>query len=293
MTLPEIEIYREQIEKSLDKLLPPEEISPRSIHRSIRYSACRGGKRLRGILCLLACDTVGGEVEKALPASCALEMVHAYSLVHDDLPCMDDDDLRRGKPTNHLVFGEAIALLAGDALLTEAVKVLATKAPTGMEELYRQALGEMITAVNTGGMIGGQVLDLEAEGKDVDLKDLMEIHQRKTGALITAALRMGGIIGKGDRKQLAALSQYGRSFGLAFQIGDDLLDCVGDSKKLGKKIGSDVKNNKATYPALLGLDESRRLLRLEVDKAQKALGPFGERAGLLHSLVDYLVRREY
>lgn len=293
MTLPEIELYRKLIEENLDRLLPPEEMIPQSIHRSIRYSTCGGGKRLRGILCLLACDTVGGEIEKALPASCALEMIHAYSLIHDDLPCMDDDDLRRGKPTNHLVFGEAIALLAGDGLLTAAVKVLVTQAPDGMEELYRRALVEMITAVDTGGMIGGQVLDLEAEGKDVSLEELMEIHQKKTGALITAALRMGGIIGRGDQRQLAALSQYGRSFGLAFQIGDDLLDCVGDSKKLGKKTGSDLKKNKATYPALLGVEESKRLLRLEVDKAKKALGPLGDRAALLHRVADYLVRREY
>ncbi len=292
MTLPELELYRELIEENLDRLLPPEDMIPRSIHRSIRYSACGGGKRLRGILCLLACEAVGGGREKALPASCALEMVHAYSLIHDDLPCMDDDDLRRGKPTNHLVFGEAIALLAGDALLTAAIKVMATKAPAGMEELYRQALVEMITAVDTEGMIGGQVLDLEAEGKDVTLEELMEIHRKKTGALITAALRMGGIIGRGDKKQLAALTEYGRSFGLAFQIGDDLLDCVGDAKKMGKKAGSDRKKNKATYPALLGIEESRRFLRLEVDKAKEALAPLGERAALLSKLADYLVGRE-
>lgn len=257
------------------------------------YSTCGGGKRLRGILCLLSCEAVGGQWETALTSACALEMVHSYSLIHDDLPCMDDDDLRRGKPTNHLVFGEAIALLAGDALLTQAVEVMLTKAPLGLEEVYVEALKELITAVNTAGMIGGQVLDLEAEGQRLDLEGLREIHKMKTGALIRAALRMGGIIGQGSKEEIRALSRYGESLGLAFQITDDLLDLSADPMVLGKAVGSDLKNQKATYASILGVEKAKLLAEKEIADAKEALKFFGEKALVLNKIADDLLQRDH
>lgn len=288
-----LENYREKIEDSLSHFLPTVTTVPRVIHEAMRYSTCGGGKRIRGILTLLACQVVSGEWEKALPAACAIEMVHSYSLIHDDLPCMDDDAFRRGKPTNHRVYGEDIAVLAGDALLTQAVETMLEYAPSGLERYYWEALHELIKASNTQGMIGGQVLDLEAEGKELNLKELQAIHRRKTGALIRAALRMGGVIGGGKERELEALSNYGEYLGLTFQIIDDLLDREADPKVLGKAVGSDIKNNKATYPGIVGIEESRRLAALEVDKACKVLQPFGERGMFLQEFARELLKREY
>ena len=293
MVLTELEFYKEQIEAGLDRFLPSASTAPALIHEAMRYSTCGGGKRLRGLLTLLACQVVDGSWQAALPAACALEMVHAYSLIHDDLPCMDDDELRRGKPTNHRVYGEGIALLAGDALLTQAVETMICFVPTGLEKNYWQALQELIKACNTQGMIGGQVLDLSAEGKQLTLAELQAIHRWKTGALIRAALRIGGIIGGGDEEALRALSAYGEAFGLVFQITDDLLDLEAETAVLGKTTGSDLRKQKATYPALLGVEEARRHAGLEIEKARCALEAFGEKARLLRELAEYVLQRSY
>lgn len=293
MLLNELQKYREKIEEGLSHFLPTVLTVPKVIHEAMRYSTCGGGKRIRGLLTLLACQVVGGEWKNALPAACAIEMIHSYSLIHDDLPCMDDDALRRGKPTNHRIYGEDIALLAGDALLTQAVETMLEYAPSGLEMYYWKALQELIKASNTEGMIGGQVLDLEAEGKVLNLQELQEIHRRKTGALIKAAIGMGGIIGGGTEEEIEALSNYGEALGLAFQITDDLLDREADPKILGKAVGSDIKNHKATYPGIVGVEESRRLAALEMDKACKALQPFGERGMLLQQFAKELLKRDH
>ena len=289
----ELQNYREKIEEGLSRFLPSTLTVPRVIHEAMRYSTCGGGKRIRGLLTLLACQVVGGEWENALPAACAIEMIHSYSLIHDDLPCMDDDALRRGKPTNHRIYGEDIALLAGDALLTQAVETMLEYTPAGLKMYYWKALKELIKASNTEGMIGGQVLDLEAEGKILNLQELQEIHRRKTGALIKAAIGMGGIIGGGTEEEIEALSNYGEALGLAFQITDDLLDREADPMILGKAVGSDIKNHKATYPGIVRVEESRRLATLEVDKACKALQPFGERGMLLQQFAKELLKRDH
>ena len=293
MVLTELEFYKEQIEAGLDRYLPSTSTAPTLIHEAMRYSTCGGGKRVRGILTLLACQVVGGSWEAALPAACALEMVHAYSLIHDDLPCMDDDALRRGKPTNHRVYGEGIALLAGDALLTQAVETMVSSVPAGLETRYWQALQELVKACNTQGMIGGQVLDLNAEGQQLNLDELQAIHRWKTGALIRAALRIGGIIGGGEGEVLMSLSTYGEAFGLAFQITDDLLDQEAETAVLGKTTGSDLRKQKATYPAIVGVEEARRLAAVEIEKAQRALQSFGEKGRLLRQLAEYLLHRNH
>ncbi|NLW56228.1 MAG: polyprenyl synthetase family protein, partial [Firmicutes bacterium] len=221
------------------------------------------------------------------------EMVHAYSLIHDDLPCMDDDALRRGKPTNHRVYGEGIALLAGDALLTQAVETMVCSVPAGLETRYWQALQELVKACNTQGMIGGQVLDLNAEGQQLNLDELQAIHRWKTGALIRAALRIGGIIGGGEGEVLMSLSTYGEAFGLAFQITDDLLDQEAETAVLGKTTGSDLRKQKATYPAIVGVEEARRLAAVEIEKAQRALQSFGEKGRLLRQLAEYVLHRNH
>jgi len=285
--------FREIIEEKLVEFLPAKTLVPKSIHEAMHYSVCGGGKRIRGSLCLLACRTVGGVWEKAITAACALEMIHSYSLIHDDLPCMDDDDLRRGKPTNHRVFGEAIALLAGDALLTQAFKIMCKHHPPGMADRYYKAAGELASAIDTTGMIGGQVLDLEGEGRSLTIDELQEIHKRKTGALIQAALRIGAIIGGASAEAIGALSEYGAGIGLAFQIIDDLLDLQADPVVLGKNVGSDVKKEKATYATIFGPQEAYGLAEEEIKKAKEALRSFGEDASDLLQLADFLLEREY
>ena len=293
MALTELQFYKEKIEEGLSNYLPSISSLPNILHEAMRYSVCGGGKRVRGILTLLASQVVDGQWSDALPAACAVEMVHSYSLIHDDLPCMDDDALRRGKPTNHRVYGEAIALLAGDALLTQAIGTMVSYVPTGLETCYWRALRELVNASNTQGMIGGQVLDLEAEGKKLNLTELKEIHKRKTGALIRAAVRMGGIIGGGGEAAIEALSNYGEALGLAFQITDDLLDQEAKPIVLGKAVGSDLRNQKSTYPGIVGTDESHRLAALEVNKACYALHPFGEKGRLLWRFAEYLLKRDH
>lgn len=287
------ERYKTQVESGLHRFLPDETMVPSSVHRAMRYSACDGGKRLRGVCCLMTHALFGGSPDDALPMACALEMIHAYSLIHDDLPCMDDDDLRRGKPTNHKVFGEAVALLAGNSLLTHAIETVLRHTPKTLDSKWIiKALEELVYASGTCGMLGGQVMDLEAEGEPINLEHLQEIHRRKTGALILASLRTGAILAGADETALETLTDYGESLGLVFQIVDDLLDVTGTTEQLGKPVGSDEKNAKATYPALCGIEASRRMADDELAKAIKALEGFGERANNLRQLAEYVVYRD-
>ncbi|WP_153726457.1 polyprenyl synthetase family protein [Heliorestis convoluta] len=289
----------QQIDQALVKALPEEEAIPSIIHQSMRYSLFAGGKRLRPLLALAACQAVQGDQNKVMAAACALEMIHTYSLIHDDLPAMDDDDLRRGKPTNHIVYGEAMAILAGDGLLTRAFGLLAEAAfaeakgqSAEVAQRYLQVITEIAQASGSQGMIGGQVMDMEAEEKAIDLPTMEYIHQHKTGALIKTSLRTGAILGGGSHEAIEALSAYGEYLGLAFQITDDLLDIQGDTEKLGKPVGSDEKNQKSTYPSLLGVEKAREAAEEAVQSAVEALEPFGSEAELLRQLALYLLERE-
>ena len=274
------------VDAALDRYLPGEDVLPAVLHRAMRYSVFAGGKRLRPILVMAACEAVGGAPERVLHAACAMEMIHTYSLIHDDLPAMDDDDFRRGRPTNHKVYGEANAILAGDALLTEAFRLLADPAAT--RDCDPVAVLRVIETVarcaGSQGMVGGQVVDMEAEGKPIDYATLQYIHTRKTGALFLASIQTGAWLGGGNGDQLAALTRYGETAGLAFQIADDILDIIGDQTVLGKDVGSDQARGKATYPALLGLSEARRRAEELRDLALTALEPLGASAEPLRAL---------
>lgn len=259
---------------------------PPTLYESMRYSLSAGGKRIRPILAIAACGAVGGMAEDVMPAAIAIEMIHTYSLIHDDLPAMDNDDLRRGKPTNHKVFGEATAILAGDGLLTLAFSIL-----SGVSNSMK-IIHEIALAAGPEGMVGGQQLDIENEGKNIDVKALEELHRRKTGALILAAVRSGGIAGGAAETQLSALTDYGMKIGLAFQIADDILDLEGDVEYVGKSIGKDAKQNKNTYPAIVGLAESKILAEKLVDEALIALDNFDEKADPLRMIAEYIIARK-
>jgi geranylgeranyl diphosphate synthase, type II len=279
------------VDAELDRLAPPEATPPEIIHRAMRYSLFAGGKRIRPILCLEAARAISGDAAGAETAACALEMIHTYSLIHDDLPALDNDDLRRGKPTCHKVFGEAMAILAGDALLTLAFQVLAAIETVDAAAKTRMVL-ELATASGTpGGMIAGQVSDLEGEGKTPDPLLLESIHRAKTGALLRASLRIGAIYAGASRAQFDALSLYGEHVGLAFQIVDDVLDVVESSEALGKTPGKDAAQKKVTFPAVYGLDESRLMAERERVLAHEALASLGGRADRLKELADLIVRR--
>lgn len=286
------------VDQALDDLLPGKDIYPDIIHQAMRYSVFAGGKRLRPILCLAGVQALGKEIKPILPAACALEMIHTYSLIHDDLPAMDNDDYRRGKLTNHKVYGEGQAILAGDALLTHAFQVLADYGIRRGEmspEQYRaflQVIAEVAQAAGCLGMIGGQVVDLLSEGKAIDGGTLKYIHSHKTGALFKASVRAGAILSGAGPQELAALTLYAENFGLAFQITDDILDVTGDEKKLGKPTGSDEKNHKATYPALYGLEQSRKLAGEAIERAAASLQGLPGEIGPLVLLVRYLAARE-
>lgn len=281
------------IDENLDRYLPPEEKFPQTIYKSMRYSVFAGGKRLRPVLAFAACEIVDGNVEEVIPFACAIEMIHTYSLIHDDLPAMDNDDYRRGKLTNHKVFGEAIAILAGDALLNTAAEIMLNSILHSQDKLkHIKAMKEILTASGTGGMISGQVVDLESEGKQIDKQTLDFMHRHKTGALIRASVRAGAIIGCANEDQLEKLTEFSENLGLAFQIKDDILDIIGDEKKLGKKVGSDIYNNKSTFPSVYGLEQSQRMV---VDISQKAidcLNYFNEKGQFLRDITCYLVNRE-
>jgi len=267
----------------------------KTIIEAMEYSIKAGGKRLRPILLMEVCQMIGSNIEDALPFACAIEMIHTYSLIHDDLPAMDNDDYRRGKPTNHKIFGEGIAILAGDGLLNLAFEIMLDKVTSTPQLMDRgiKAMQVISNASGIKGMIGGQVVDLESEGKDIDKETLEFIHLTKTSAMIEAAIMAGALIGGAEENQYKALINYGRNIGLAFQIVDDILDVIGDEVKLGKKVGSDIDNKKSTYPSLYGIDESKKIASKLLDKSLISLELFDEKAEFLRCLVDFLRVREY
>ena len=293
MNLPEyLRTQQELIDRHLDRLVPAESAPPETIHRAMRYSLFAGGKRIRPILFLEAARSVGGDAPGSADAACALEFIHTYSLIHDDLPALDNDDYRRGKLTNHKVFGEAMAILAGDALLTIAFEVLAKLEHATAAQRSRM-IAELATASGTvGGMIGGQVADLEGEGKPPDAQLLETIHRAKTGALLRASVRMGAIYAAADESQIDAMSCYGEHIGLAFQIVDDILDVEESSEALGKTAGKDATQGKITFPAVYGLERSREMASLECDRAHRVLEPFGDRAARLREIASHIVQRK-
>lgn len=283
---------RALIEKSLLASVPVAKTKPATIHRAMRYSLLAGGKRLRPVLCCAASEACGGSARDALPAACAVELVHTYSLIHDDLPCMDNDDLRRGKPTSHKVFGEGMAVLAGDALLTEAFAVLASAKPKG-GATTADLVADLARAAGSRGLIAGQVADLEAEGKKPSEPALYFIHAAKTGMLLRASLKLGAMSGGATKAQLAALDRFGFALGLAFQIQDDILDSTQSAKKLGKTAGKDAAAGKMTFPALYGLERARELAAQWTDEAIASLESFGLRGAKLRGLADLMLSREH
>jgi geranylgeranyl diphosphate synthase type II len=275
----------ERTERELRRHFAEWDRAPARLLEAMEYSLFGGGKRLRPALALGACEIVCGDDEPALPAACAIELIHVYSLVHDDLPCMDDDDLRRGRPTAHRVFGDALAILAGDSMLTMAFDIAAdTRNPAVIRELAR--------AAGVEGMAAGQVMDLDSENKQLGVEELRLLHARKTGALIRAAVRVGALLARASEARLSALSTYGEYIGLAFQIADDILDVTGDEAVLGKPVGSDAARRKSTYPAAVGLERARQLADEAAAAACAALRGFGPEAEVFRMLARYVVDRD-
>jgi geranylgeranyl diphosphate synthase type II len=287
-----LDATRVGIDKELDRLLPAADHFPPSIHQAMRYSVFAGGKRLRPILCLEAGCLLGGDEQTLVRLGSALELIHTYSLIHDDLPALDNDDLRRGKPTSHRAFGESTAILAGDALLTLAFEVLSSPGPPP-EACKLRVIRELAHAIGTDrGMIGGQVVDLQMAGKKGDSRILEYIHSAKTGAFIRAAVRCGALYAQGGEEDLSRLTTYGDNVGLAFQIVDDLLDVLGTPESLGKSVGKDDQQHKATYPAIHGIEESQRMAFRLVEQACEVLEPYGDRAQMLQGIARYLTVRK-
>lgn len=280
-----------KVERALHQAIPPASTKPQTLHRAMRYSLFAGGKRLRPILCLAAAETISGCHDDALPLACAVECIHTYSLIHDDLPCMDDDDLRRGKPTSHKVFGEGIAVLAGDALLTIAFE-LAASCRGWPRYSPADVVRELAHAAGSRQLVGGQVVDLECEGKRISAANLRYIHERKTAALITSSIRLGAMSANASPKQLHALTEFGFALGLAFQVIDDILDITQTSEQLGKSAGKDLKAEKATYPSILGLKKAQAEAKRLTQKAMLSLKPFGQGAEHLRAIADYLLSRQ-
>ena len=284
---------QKEIDRALDRYLPKASTKPATLHKAMRYSLFAGGKRLRPILCLAAAEACRGNIDNALPLACAVECIHTYSLVHDDLPSMDNDDFRRGRPTCHKVFGDGIAVLAGDALLTIAFEIVSTAKPTPRYDISI-FLREVAVAAGSQRLIAGQVADLEAEGKRVKRDQLRFIHENKTAAMLKSSVRLGAMSADADAKRLAAITQFGERLGLAFQVIDDILDVTQTSEILGKSAGKDVAAKKATYPAVIGLDKSRAEAMRLTRQAHNALSVFrGGNAEQLHALANYLLEREY
>ncbi len=279
------------VDAALDDYLPEAALAPSLVHEAMRYSVFAGGKRLRPILTLAAAEACGGRLEAAMPGACAVEVMHTYSLVHDDLPCMDDDDLRRGRPTSHKVYGEGMAVLIGDALLTEAFAMIASISENDtftVKDYLKQF-------AKTGGsceLIGGQVLDLEGEGKTLSHQELIKIHEAKTAALLVCSLRLGGMSAAASDDQLQALTDFGYHLGLAFQVIDDILDVTQSTEVLGKTAGKDEATDKATYPSILGLEESKQEAARLTQQALEALKPLGKKAHRLEQIAHYLLKRE-
>jgi geranylgeranyl diphosphate synthase, type II len=280
------------VDDALDRVLPPETAEPVSIHRAMRYSVLAPGKRLRPILVIAGAEAVAGRADTVLDTACALELIHAYSLIHDDLPAMDDDDYRRGRLTSHKVFGEAMAILAGDALLTLAFRLVATNAARVVPAaLVGSVVAEIADAAGTNGMVGGQVVDIESEGKSISPDMLDYIHLHKTAALIRAALRVGALLAGGHAEHVEAISRAGLALGLAFQIVDDILDVEGSLAELGKSAGSDERKRKATYPSLHGLPASKQRARELIEETKQLLSPLGPPADPIRALADFVFER--
>jgi geranylgeranyl diphosphate synthase, type II len=281
----------EAVNRALDGFLPNARVKPPTIHEAMRYSLFAGGKRLRPILCLAAAEACGGALEAAMPLACAVECVHTYSLIHDDLPAMDNDDYRRGKLTNHKVFGEGIAVLAGDALLTQAFEIAAQFIPTARYPL-KDIIRDLAVASGSRQLIAGQVADLEGEGKKLNAAQLRFIHERKTSALLRCSVRLGGMSANCASAQLEALTLFGYLVGLAFQVIDDILDVTQTSDKLGKTAGKDAAAQKATYPSIVGLEKSGQIAARLTQKAFASLEPFRGRATALEALTGFLLKRD-
>lgn len=281
-----------KVDQALERSLPDAAMRPATLHSAMRYSVFAGGKRLRPVLCLAAAEACGGTIAAAMPTACAIECIHTYSLVHDDLPCMDDDDLRRGRPTTHKVFGEGVAVLTGDALLTLAFGLLAR---TKSSKRYSVAdyLHELSRAAGSFHLIGGQVADVEAENQKIGPAGLEFIHLGKTAAMISVSLRLGAMTANASASDCRSLGKFGTHLGLAFQIVDDILDITQTSERLGKSAGKDVTAGKATYPSVFGLEKSRKEAARHTRLALQALKPLGERAAFLQGIADYLLSREF
>jgi geranylgeranyl diphosphate synthase type II len=285
---------RALIDETLKGFMPEPEGPTSELIRAMDYSLFAGGKRLRPILCMAGAEAVGGEGRDALPVACALEMIHTYSLIHDDLPAMDNDDMRRGKPTSHKVFGEALAILAGDGLLTEAFNLmirsdLPEKIGTAR---FQEVIALISLAAGHRGIVGGQAVDVMMEGKEVDSSIVDFIHNHKTGALISASVCSGAILGGGSRQELDEIASYGNKIGLAFQISDDILNIEGDSEKMGKRAGSDEQKGKNTYPSVYGMERSKVILKESVDAAINSLKQFGNSADPLRQIAGYIIERK-
>lgn len=293
MSKEKMKAYQALVEERLVSVLPPKNGFNDMLVDAMAYSLLSGGKRLRPILVLAGCEAVGGEIKEALVSACCIECIHAYSLIHDDLPGMDNDELRRGKPTNHIVFGEGMAILAGDGLQAQAFDVISTYwLEKKQYDIGLKVLNELAKGAGNQGMVVGQAQDLESEGKAISKESMEFIHANKTGALIIAAVRMGGIIGGANESAMKALSKYGQHLGLAFQITDDILDVIGDTAVIGKPVGSDEKNMKATYPALYGLETSRKMAQEQCKLAEEALETLNGDVDVLRYLANYILKRQ-
>ncbi|HPC85425.1 MAG TPA: polyprenyl synthetase family protein [Smithellaceae bacterium] len=284
---------RKIVEESLERYLPGENQEPRELHAAMRYSVFAGGKRIRPILCMASAEACGGDLAPVMPVACALELIHTYSLIHDDLPSMDNDDFRRGKPTSHKVFGEATAILAGDALLTEAFGLLSRAEKVRLAAERRLAvIQEMALAAGAAGMVGGQMLDIRTNKPAPDINALTDMHRRKTGALIAAAVRTGAMLAGADDRKLSALTGYANRIGIAFQIADDILNVEGDERLMGKSTGSDAALGKVTYASLLGLEAAKARLAEEVGEAVTCIASFDARALPLRVIARFIMERK-
>lgn len=282
------------IEELLKEYMPKEKGYQKTVIEAMNYSLSAGGKRLRPILTLEACRAVGGLEEDAIPFAMAIEMIHTYSLIHDDLPALDNDDLRRGRPTNHKVYGEAMAILAGDSLLNYAFEVMLSNSINKEDSnKYLKAINEIAKTSGIYGMIGGQVVDVESENIKIEKEKLDFIHLNKTAAIMVGCMRAGAIVGGADEEKLNMITTYGKNIGLAFQIVDDILDIVGDEAKLGKNVGSDIENNKSTYPSLLGLEKSKEIANNLIDEAKENINGLCGDTTFLEGLAEYIISREY
>ncbi len=279
------------VNKTLDILLPGEDTYPYSVHKAMRYSIFAGGKRLRPIITIASAEACGGNLEVVINAACAIEMIHTYTLIHDDLPAMDNDDYRRGKLTCHKAFNEAIAILAGDALLTYAFEILAQDGIKN--KVNMEIIKDISKAIGSKGLIGGQIVDLESENNNFDESILNYIHENKTAALFKAAIKTGALMSCADKEKTTLLDLYAKYLGLAFQITDDILDIEGEKDKIGKDVGSDEKNSKLTFPSMYGLEKSRSMAKENLNKAMKCLDVFGDKAVILKELARYVIIRKH